>query len=168
MKNTYIIQPSPTTYLTTTTNTTMMTTPSTPPWQLWNHQHHHDDYSTTTPTTTMMTANPPLPPWWPPPPWWLLHHQHHSQSHRLDDNGNKWFRTSPLYKAARKGNTQIVLKLVLEDADPSLKCSPIDGVTAKPLEASRTMLKCLKNTFMDVLIEAIWNKYLKNNDPIKS
>ena len=70
---------------------------------------------------------------------------------RHDNNGEKWFETSPLYEAAQHGNAQIVFKLVSEGADPSLKCSPLDGVTAKPIEASRNMLKCLKNTFMDIL-----------------
>jgi len=83
---------------------------------------------------------------------------------RLDEDDRRWFVETPLFVASTQGYSKIVQLLLTEGADPTLECSPIDGVSETPLSATKNSLKYLEKSLRAIISE---KHYIYDNDTWK-
>ena len=68
-----------------------------------------------------------------------------------EDDEDKWFSATPLLAASKSGHPDVTGHLLMEGADPSLRCSPLPGVQETALSAARNSLKQMEKTFENIL-----------------
>jgi len=83
---------------------------------------------------------------------------------RIDEDNQRWFMETPLFVASIRGYSKIVKFLLIEGADPSLECSPIQGVCEDALSATKSALRYLEKSMKAILSE---RHYIYDNDTWK-